>query len=215
MIFSRYKHALTSERFHIQSLRVVILLLIGLCAFLTYGWHKAPDKLTIHNPPDLRSGSTRAWWEIPTSSVYAFSFYIFQQLNRWPTNGEVDYKRNIDSLKAYLTPACYEFLQRDYEQRSIFGELKDRVRGVYEIPGRGFKETRVKINGRDDWEVILDLSTDEYYLDDPVKRVLVRYPLHVIRYDVNPEQNPWGLALNCYSSTPQRIELNKADSQTK
>ncbi|WP_101776036.1 PFL_4703 family integrating conjugative element protein [Pasteurella oralis] len=206
---SKYKHALTSERFHIQSLRIVIFILTALCLFLGYGWHKAPDNLTIHNPPDLRSGSTRAWWEIPTSSVYSFSFYIFQQLNRWPTDGYTDYKRNIEALRNYLTPACYEFFLKDYEQRDLLGELQGRVRGVYEIPGRGFSESRVKVHSQDNWDVILDLSTDEYYKDDPVKRVLVRYPINVVRYDVNPETNPWGLALNCYSSIPQRIELQK------
>ena len=45
------------------------------------GWMMSSRNLTIHNPPDLRSGSSRPWWEIPPSTVYAFSFYIFQQLN--------------------------------------------------------------------------------------------------------------------------------------
>ncbi len=31
-----------------------------------------------------------------------------------------------------------------------------------------------------------------------VKRVNVRYPLRVVRYNVNPETNPWGLALDGY-----------------
>lgn len=213
---SKYTNALRSDRFHIQSLRIVIFLMTIICCVLGYGWYSVPKHLTIHNPPDLRSGSTRAWWEIPTGSIYSFSFYIFQQLNRWPTDGEKDYKRNIESLSAYLTPQCYQFLINDYKQRNILGELRNRVRGVYEIPGRGFSQDRVKINSQDDWDVTLDLSTDEYYLDNPVKRVLVRYPLHIVRHDVDPEANPWGLALNCYRSTPQRIELPpKADSANK
>ncbi|MDO5055664.1 MAG: TIGR03746 family integrating conjugative element protein, partial [Pasteurella oralis] len=213
---SKYNNALRSDRFHIQSLRIIIFLLIGLCCFLGYGWHSAPKHLTIHNPPDLRSGSTRAWWEVPPSSVYGFAFYIFQQLNRWPQDGEKDYKRNIEALSAYLTPECQQFLLRDYEQRDLLGELRSRVRGVYEIPGRGFSQSRVKINSQDDWDVTLDLSTDEYYLDNPVKRVTVRYPLHIVRYDVNPEANPWGLALNCYRDTPKRLELqSKAESESK
>lgn len=204
---SKYNHALKSEQAHTRSLRIIIFLLIALSAGLGYGLYSVPKNLIIHNPPDLRSGSTRAWWEIPPPSVYGFSFYIFQQLNRWPTNGEVDYKRNIEALQAYLTPACQQFLAEDYAQRKALGELRERVRGVYEIPGRGFSQERVEIIGPNDWYVTLDLSTDEYYRDDPVKRVLVRYPLHVVRYDVNPEANPWGLALNCYRYTPQRLEV--------
>ncbi|AUI65872.1 MULTISPECIES: PFL_4703 family integrating conjugative element protein [Pasteurellaceae] len=211
---SKYKHALTSERFHIQSLRLVILILTIISGIFAYGWYSSPKYLTIHNPPDLRSGSVRAWWEVPPSTVYAFSFYIFQQLNRWPQDGEVDYKKNIEALQAYLTPHCYQFLLRDYENRNLLGELRNRVRGVYEIPGRGFSQSRVTINSQDDWDVTLDLSTDEYYLDNPVKRVLVRYPLHIVRYDLNPEANPWGLALNCYRSTPKRIEI-KVEEEKK
>ena len=72
---------------------------------------------------------------MPPESVYAFTFYVFQQLNRWPTNGEDDYARNIHALSAYLTPGCQIFLRRDYEQRRSTGELRQRVRGIYEIPG--------------------------------------------------------------------------------
>lgn len=212
---SKYKNALRSERFHIQSLRIIIIIQFIVNVFFGYGYYNVPKNLTIHNPPELRSGSTRAWWEVPPSSVYAFTFYIFQQLNRWPTNGEIDYIKNIERLHDYLTPACYEFLKRDYEERNRLGELRERVRGVYEIPGRGFSVERVKVNSQDNWDVTLDLNTDEYYKDDPVKRVLVRYPLNTIRFDVDPERNPFGLALNCYKERPQRLERISEQEQLK
>lgn len=210
---SKYKHELTSQRFHIQSLRIIIVVLLMVVTGLGYGLYTVPRNIIVHNPPDLRTGSVRAWWEIPPSTVYAFTFYIFQQLNRWPKDGEHDYKRNIHALQAYLTPQCQRFLEQDYENRNLLGELRSRVRGVYEIPGRGFDNSRVKVNSQDSWDVTLDLSTDEYYLDNPVKRVLVRYPLNVVRYDVDPEANPWGLALNCYRSTPQRLEIEPASEK--
>ena len=55
---------------------------------LALGWWNAPRDLTIHVPPDLRTGSVRRWWDVPPESVYAFTFYVWQQLHRWPTNGE-------------------------------------------------------------------------------------------------------------------------------
>ena len=33
-----------------------------------------------------------------------------------------------------------------------------------------------------------------------------RYPLKVVRLDVDPQHNPFGLALDCYDGAPQRIE---------
>lgn len=58
-----------------------------------------------------------------------------------------------------------------------------------------------------DWIVTLDVTADEYHGSEQVKRALVRYPLKVVRLDIDPERNPFGLALDCYSSTPQRITV--------
>src|SRR3546814_12475285 len=57
---------------------------------------------------------------------------------RWPTNGEEDYARNLHTLSPYLTPSCQAFLRADYDYRRSTGELRQRVRGIYEIPGRGY-----------------------------------------------------------------------------
>jgi integrating conjugative element protein (TIGR03746 family) len=143
--------------------------------------------------------------------VYAFSFYIWQQVQRWPTNGETDYPRNLHALSAYLTPSCRAFLAQDYEYRRSSGELRQRVRGIYEIPGRGYGDspsTRVKAVSARDWIVTLDVSADEYHGSEQVKRALVRYALKVVRMDVDPERNPFGLALDCHASAPQRIETS-------
>jgi hypothetical protein len=40
-----------------------------------------------------------------------------------------------------------------------------------------------------------------------VKQTQVRYPLRVVRYDVDREKNPWGLALAGFASAPERIEV--------
>lgn len=212
---SKFKHALAARDSHINSLRLGLVIILIVTMGLWYGWQTAPRDLTIHNPPDLRAGSTRAWWEVPPGSVYAFTFYIFQQLNRWPTNGDVDYARNLQSLNAYLTPACHSQLEQDYRYRRDAGELRDRVRGTYEIPGRGFNNKRVEVIDRDNWLVTLDLTVDEYYRSEPVKRALVRYPIKVVRYDVDAENNPWGLAIDCYSANPQRLEAAPASGADK
>ncbi len=205
-MMSPFKHALAARDAHIITLRLALGIMAVIILALGYGWYRAPQHLTIHIPPDLRHGSTRPWWDIPPGDIYAFTFYIFQQLNRWPTNGDDDYPQNIARLRAYLTPACQARLNQDWQQRKDRGELRERVRGVYEIPGRGFKPERVAVLSRDSWTVTLDLSVDEYYQAEPVKRALVRYPVSVVRFDIDPEKNPWGLALDCFAGTPQRLE---------
>ncbi|WP_129544570.1 PFL_4703 family integrating conjugative element protein [Serratia sp. 1D1416] len=215
---SRFRNEVHHLQSHVRTLRLASGALLLIAVLLGFGWWSAPRDLTIHVPPDLRSGSTRKWWEVPPESVYTFAFYVFQQLNRWPTNGEDDYPRNLHALSAYLTPGCQAYLQQDYEYRRNNGELRQRVRGIYEIPGRGYGDNpgvRVRVLSPRDWLVTLDVSADEYFGSEQVKRALVRYPLKVTRLDVDPERNPFGLALDCYASTPQRIEPGASDTADK
>lgn len=206
---SRFRHEIVHLQAHIRTLRLSAAALALLALLLGLGWWSAPRDLTIHIPPDLRSGSTRRWWDVPPENVYAFAFYIWQQLQRWPSDGEADYPRNLKTLSAYLTPACQAFLEQDYQRRRANGELRLRVRGVYEIPGRGYGEDparRVRVISARDWIVTLDLTADEYYSSEQIKRALVRYQLKVVRLDQDPEHNPFGLALDCYAQPPQRID---------
>lgn len=214
---SRFRNEVAHLQAHVKTLRLAAVALLVMALLLGVGWWSAPKRLTIHVPPDLRSGSTRKWWDVPPENVYAFTFYIWQQAQRWPTNGEDDYPRNLRALSAYLTPGCRAVLQQDYEYRRNNGELRQRVRGVYEIPGRGYGDdpkARVQVLSTNEWVVTLDVSADEYLGSEQVKRALVRYALKVVRMDIDPEHNPYGLALDCYASAPQRIEAAPAPSLT-
>ncbi len=62
---SRFRHAVKNRDQHILTLRIACGVLVVFLLVASIGWMRAPDNLTIHNPPDLRSGSTRAWWEVP------------------------------------------------------------------------------------------------------------------------------------------------------
>ncbi|MBM2650820.1 TIGR03746 family integrating conjugative element protein, partial [Pseudomonas aeruginosa] len=119
---SRFKNEITHLQAHIKTLRLGAGALVVVALVMGGGWWSAPRDLTIHVPPDLRSGSTRKWWEVPPESVYAFTFYVFQTLNRWPTNGEEDYPRNLHTLSPYFTPSCQAFLRADYDYRRSTGE---------------------------------------------------------------------------------------------
>lgn len=209
---SQYRFLVDAQKAHIKTLRIALLVIILICIALWYGWSKSPESLTIHVPPDLRSGSTRLWWDIPPENVYAFSYYIFGQLNRWPTNGEEDMPRNLHRLQHFLTPSCRETLDSEMKSRRLAGEMRNRVRGVYEIPGRGYPDDptfRVKQLDNNTWRVMLDISADEYFMAEPVKRALARYPIKIIRYDIDPELNPWGLAFDCYTGKPQLLEIEE------
>ncbi|HHK1050616.1 TPA: DUF2895 family protein, partial [Pseudomonas aeruginosa] len=96
------------------------------------------------------------------------------QVQRWPKDGEVDYKGNLFRYAAYLTPSCKVFLEKDFEFRRNAGELRGRERTTSEIPGRGIGESngRVIQHSINDWTVNLDMDSTEYYAGEKIKRAL-------------------------------------------
>ena len=200
----RYRREIDNVRAHVYTLRGVIGLQFVALVLLWYGWHHAPEHLRVHVPPDLRSGAVMTAGEIPPANVYAFAHYIFQQLNHWPQNGDKDYGAAIFRLAAYLTPRYRAELEADLNLRGRRGELTHRRRGVQELPGHGYEERRVDVLGNGTWVVWLDLSISEWVEGMTVKQTAVRYPIRVVRYDVNPELNPWGLALDGFTDEGAR-----------
>ena len=202
----RYRLEIDNVRAHVRSLWGVIGLQGLIILALWLGWSQAPSNLRIHIPPDLRSGAVLGTEEVPAANVYAFAFYIFQQLNRWPDNGAEDYGQAIFRIAAYLTPRYRSDLVADMELKARRGELAYRVRGVQEVPGHGYEERRVDILASGVWIVWLDLDLLESVKGMTVKRTTIRYPLRVVRQAVDPETNPWGLALDGYAGEgPQRL----------
>jgi integrating conjugative element protein (TIGR03746 family) len=84
------------------------------------------------------------------------------------------------------------------------------VRALQLVPGHGFEESKVVLTGEDSWTVTLDMELIETAYGMTVKNPVIRYPLRVVRYEVDPELNPWGLALDGYSGRPERVTLTAA-----
>jgi integrating conjugative element protein (TIGR03746 family) len=208
---SRYDNLVHTKDTLIKLLLGAVVTLVLLLALALVGWARAPSAITLHYPPDLSTGAQQPLGEIPKANIYSFAFYIFQQLNRWPTDGQEDYFERIHALKNYLTPACFEERLSDHHLRDRNNELAGRARAVWDIPGRGFSATRVRSTSDESWVVGLDLHVQETYRGERVKDRLIHFPLRVVRYEVDPELNPWGLALDCYAATPQLIDVEEDD----
>ena len=127
--------------------------------------------------------------------MYLFAGYILQQLNNWKENGETDYLNKINILRSYLTPTYQAYLQQDYETRKRQGELRRRVRNWTPVADAVFDESFVQHAGKN-WIVWIDVQIKEYVNGGIVKNLINRIPMQVVRYDVDKEANPWGLALN-------------------
>jgi len=206
----RYRYEIDNVRAHLRSLGYVIGFQALLILALWYGWSQSPKHLRVHVPPDLRSGAILSVEEVPPANVYAFAFYIFQQLNRWPANGAKDYGNAIFRVSPYVTPRYRQELIADMERKAKGGELAYRIRGMQEVPGHGYAERRVDVLATDVWVVWLDLDLLESVKGMTVKQTTIRYPLRVVRHTIDPESNPWGLALDGYEGDgPRRLNVDE------
>ena len=207
---SRYVKQHERDRAHIHSLWAVIALLGLLAAGLGYGWLQAPRHLTLRYPPELRAGAVMGMDEVPDATIYGFALYVFQQLNRWQENGAKDYGENIYALQAYFTDRYRAELVADLKTRGAAGELSGRTRALAEAPGHGWRPGRVEDLGEGTWVVYLDARIEEHVNALRVKETDIRFPLRVVLHDVDPERNPWGLALDGYAVEPERLAEDKS-----
>lgn len=215
----RYRHEIDNVRSHLRTLWAVIGIQVLVILVLEFCLLRAPNDIVVHIPPDLRSGAAIKPDSPEPANIYSFAFYIFQQLNRWPENGAEDYGKAIFSLAPYLTPKFQAELEKEVELKGKRGELINRVRGMQERVGHGYSEMRVDVLSEGVWVVWLDMELQESVKGMSIKRTLIRYPLRVVRYSVDPESNPWRLALDGFGSEgPRRLlpdEIEGTNNQDK
>ncbi len=195
----KYSDENSSLKAQIIFLKYLIIGLFAVIAFTLHGWDRARDDILLRIPPDLRSGAVLKRDEIGPANVYAFASDIFQQLNHWQIDGKKNYGEQISNLVSFFTPGYTQFLLNDLDEKGRKGELEERVRGIQTVPGQGYEERRVDILDENTWVVWLDFYIKETYKGMDVKNVNIRYPIRVVRYNVDPVLNPWGMALDGYA----------------
>lgn len=205
-MLGRYDNLLAGKDQTIRALWAALVIAVAAAIWMGLGWSLAPQQLRVHLPPDLSSGAVLTPGEVGSANVYTFALYIWQQLNRWEQDGDTDYPAKIHALQHYLTPSCQQNRLDDHRVRQARRELSDRARSVWELPGQGYRADRVYSDGPGHWVVTLDLALEESLLGEPIKQRAVRYPLRIVRYAVDPERNPFGLALDCLAAAPSVID---------
>lgn len=185
---------------HVRSLRIAVVFLVVVIMALWWRNGVLQETRRLYIPPDLTQGMVTQFENVPAPLVYTFAYYIFQQLNRWPSDGEKDYPQQIYKLQGFMTPTCRVALEADMNEKQRLGELRQRVRSIQEILGHSYTRSRVVFESNSAWLTWLDVNVTESINGHPVKDVMLRYPMRIVRFDVDKEVNPWGLALDCDDS---------------
>lgn len=209
---STYIARVTELERHVTSLRITVFVIVLLSGFALWLENRGPLRVNVHTAPNMAPGAVaeivNGVAPAPKPNVYGFAFYIWQQTNRWARDGLKDYGAQIYSFQDYLTPRCREYLEQDMRGKANSGELGGRTRAMSEMPGSAYSSARVIAEGTNAWTVYLDMSLTETMRGQIVKETAIRYPLRVVRYDIDLQRNPWQLAVDCSNNTvPQRIEV--------
>ena len=202
---SKYRGDMDNLKSHIITLQVVIGVLILFCILFWMSANKAREVQRLYLPPDLRAGNTVTLNEIPVTTAYSFAVSIFQYLNTWLEDGAKDYPARVAELAPYISPSYKQWLKEDILRRSNRGELDRRTRTVTLINDMAYDDRRVDIINENNFVVWLDLRITETHRGVPIKSVDIRYPIRVVRSNVSPEFNPWGLMLDGFQENPSRI----------
>lgn len=204
----RFQNVLENARLTIQVLILGLSFSFILNLLLLLGWHSAQERIEVHLPPQIPTdGLTLKQGEYPPASIYSFAYYICQGIDYWPANGSQDYKQTIEQFSPFLTPRFKSFLIRDYNERYNQGEFQDRIRTLQGLNGSALNTVDIEAIGHDTWLVHLHLRLTEHMNinGDQVKDTAIDYVLRVVRYPINAETNPWGLALDGFEESPKRF----------
>lgn len=195
------RNALHSRDSHIWTLRIVLLLLIGLLLLQTAVIYTRQNDITVHVPPDLSNGAVLKPDELQGVSAYAFAMYVWRNLNDWGVSGSDDYKRLIDEYQCLITPEFESWLRKNEDQKRRQGEL-DRTRVLSDI--NLYKPEFVTELSKNVFSVALLVKIQERVKSVVIKDVAMSYSIRVI-----PDKrkcNPMGMALDGFMFDPTRAE---------
>ena len=77
--------------------------------------------------------------------------------------------------------------------------------------GHEYDDSKVNALASNVWRVNVDLKIREWYRGMKVKEVDLAFPIRVVRYDINRQLNPWGMALDGFIQLPQRIRTEEPE----
>lgn len=195
---------------HIHTLYFAILVLLTGCLGLWYGWQKAPDNIRVSIPPDLRHGAVVKPGQYQAATIEAFAKSTFREIHRWEEDGSSDYGRKIYELQAYLTPRYRAWLIADMENKAGAGELDKRERYTLELDDSTYQEENVESLEDGSWLVHVRLMIVERVSGVEAKRVGVHYPLRVVKMNISPTKNVWGLAIDGYPAGMQESKISSS-----
>lgn len=198
---SEPRNALTARDSHIWTLRMALIIVSVIAVALVGILYSKQNNFFVHVPPDLSHGAKIKPGELLAPNSYAFAAYIWREINDWPEGGRKDYPSKIKTYNCYFTPSFLHWLENNNKEKSVAGELeRTRNLSVEDV----FRDEMAKPLGGNTFEVTLTMKLHERIEGQPIKDILIRYPLRVI-----PDTrgcNQMGMAIDGFFAQPERVQ---------
>lgn len=198
---SEPRNAVSARDSHIWTLRMALVIVSVIALALVGILYTRQNDLVVHVPPDLSRGANLKPGELQPPNAYAFATTVWRELNDWQENGRKNYPDKIKSYQCYVTPTFLHWLEKNNKEKATAGEL-ERMRSlsVEDV----FRNDMVKPVGGNTFEVTLTMKLHERIEGQPIKDVVIRYPLRVI-----PDTrscNQMGMAIDGFYAQPERVQ---------
>lgn len=206
-----FKKTVAEKEKEIRFRNRLIIALLLLNVLQVFGWKGIQHDITLHYPPDLRSGATRKVGQIDDSEVYAFVGEVFTQLNTWQKDGEHDYPAKRKRLRAFMTHRFQKEVIAEIQKLTSLGEIQKRTRKITPLESDYYSQDKVEIKNGSTWIVHREYRIQEHLNNTTIKDVALRFKIRVVVYAVPHSVNPWQLAIDGFEEDPERIPELKGD----
>lgn len=215
---SIFKQALANAKLTIVLLMGVnfILAIITFCAI--YGLSAAPSSMTFYVPPSVpNSGIVLKAQEVPKSTVYSFTYYVWQSLQTWLTNGEQNYQKNLVTFSPYLSDTFRNELSKEAHTLDAQGMLLNHEQTTFDANDNGYDQSNVKYLGHNTWLVHLVMRTinriaiqqdnNSFSQSHIVSDATTSYVFKVIKTEQNSVNNRWSLKIAGFAVPPKKMMI--------
>lgn len=193
---SKYQDDLKEAQRQVNKREFLILGLLVLLFISIAGTLYAMKTIKVQVDPGLSSTKKYQRGETDEAYVYAFTNGLIQSLFTWKDDGQTDYEQNIENLKNFMTPGCYESVQDDLKFRSTHGELRKRVRLMVPIQFASGHE-QVKHDPPSKWMVRVQYDMEESVRGVTIKKGRYYWDVPVIRDSSKKHLNRFELSIDC------------------
>ena len=194
MSFMMWDKIAKDERL-IKLLFYVLLSFFTICLILSVALISATKERTLYIPPNIGNGAIIKTSSVDQSYVYGFAFTIWQMVNFWEHDGEIDGQKNLSKYRNYLSADFKKQLETKLKKDKLKAQGRTRIlQGLHE--GGLYEEVNVKKLSANSWVVYLKMRIMETYQGEVIKEKDVVFPLRISRFDVDRKINPCGLIIS-------------------